>query len=236
MSPGVLLTDFSGVYEAEGFLQWLQEGQEDLILVRLGGTPGTVCYCDREGEAAIRAALPGELPRLRWIDSGDYHYLSCLLAERETATFHLVLLDHHPDNQAPAFGGVLSCGSWVQALRERSPFLQDILLVGPPGCPEEVPEAWVEAHRGARVYLSLDLDILDRSCSRTDWSQGRYTMETLQRELSRLMDGRLQIIAVDVCGECPPQKGGSGEDLRINLARNKELHTFIQLKLLTNYV
>ena len=116
----VLVTDFSGTYAAQGFLPWLQEqAGEGLVYRDFTGLEGTCCYCDAQKE--INEGLPAELPRLRFIDSGDYHYMSHLLALRETQPFHLVLLDHHPDNQEPAFGGVLSCGSWVKAMQEENP-------------------------------------------------------------------------------------------------------------------
>ena len=93
---------------------------------------GTTCYCDPDAEAEISRRLvpePGE--RMRWIDSGDYHYVTKILAAREQAPFTLVLVDNHPDDQAPAFGGVLSCGSWVRDLREASPMLEEVWTLGP---------------------------------------------------------------------------------------------------------
>ena len=115
MKPSLLIADFTGVYAEEGFLQKLQERGVPYRLVRLGDIEGTTCYCDPDAEAEISRRLvpePGE--RMRWIDSGDYHYVTRILAAREQAPFTLVLVDNHPDDQAPAFGGVLSCGSWVR--------------------------------------------------------------------------------------------------------------------------
>ena len=139
----VLVTDFSGTYAAQGFLPWLQEqAGEGLVYRDFTGLEGTCCYCDAQKE--INEGLPEELPRLRFIDSGDYHYMSHLLALRETQPFHLVLLDHHPDNQEPAFGGVLSCGSWVSAMQAENPQLRSVLAIGPDACPENLPEGWLE--------------------------------------------------------------------------------------------
>ena len=221
----VLLTDFSGAYAAQGFLPWLQEeAGKELTVTDLTRLEGTCCYCDAQEEIGRR--LPQELPRLRFVDSGDYHYMSHLLALRETQPFHLVLLDHHPDNQEPAFGGVLSCGSWVKAMQEENPLVRSVLTIGPEGCPESLPEGWLEQRRGARIYVSLDKDIMARDWARTDWSQGTHTLEQVKEMLTCIMEGA-EVAAVDICGEISPSKGGTPEDLRINCETNKVLYTHI---------
>ena len=227
MKCGVLVFNFSGAYEAGEFLPWLrsQEGNpEELDLRKL---EGTCCYCDAAAAVEIERKLPADLPFLRWLDSGDYHYLSCLLAMREKEPFHLVLLDNHPDNQDPAFEGVLSCGGWVKALREQQPLLKSVLTVGPEGCPQTLEDAWIEERRGERVYVSLDKDVMDRAWARTDWSQGTHTLEEVKGWLGRLLDGRLKVVAVDICGELSPAKGAAPEDLRINRETNLDLYRFI---------
>ena len=124
----VLITDFSGMLEAEDFLPWLQAQEAPLTCRKWREMEGTCCYCDAASREQILSGLPAVLPRLRWIDSGDYHYMSHLLALREKEPFHLVLLDHHPDNQEPAFGGVLSCGSWVKEMEEENGLLRLAVL------------------------------------------------------------------------------------------------------------
>jgi len=223
----VLVTDFSGVLEAEEFLPWLQAqgGQEEYRNWR--ELEGTACYCDACAQERILAGLPERLPRLRWIDSGDYHYMSHLLAMREQEPFHLVLLDHHPDNQAPAFEGVLSCGSWVKELQEGNTRARSVLSIGPEGCPESVPEGWLEARRGERVYVSLDKDIMGKAWARTDWSQGTHSLQQVKEILVCLLEGPVQVAAVDICGALTPEKGATPEDLRINRETNIELYSLL---------
>ena len=169
--------------------------------VRLGDIEGTTCYCDPDAEAEIsRRLIPEPEERMRWIDSGDYHYVTKILAAREQSPFTLVLVDNHPDDQAPAFGGVLSCGSWVRDLREASPVLEEVWTLGPD-------------------------HVLDRAWSRTDWSQGTYSPAQLKGWLDGLL--RQDIVAVDLCGELAPEKGATPEDLRINGKLNVELQEFI---------
>lgn len=221
MNHRVLTVSFSGVYKAQGFAP---QGAQNLCLEALSGTS---CYCDDAAREEIIRRLPGDLPRLRWIDSGDYHYMSCLLAMLETEPFHLVLLDHHPDNQEPAFGGVLSCGSWVKELQERQSALKSVLTIGPEGCPQDIPESWMEERRGERLYISLDKDIMAPAYARTDWSQGEHSLQQVKEILRKLLGGGMEVVAIDICGEHTESKGASPEDLRINKETNIELQEFI---------
>ena len=217
-----LVFHFSEAYREEGFLSWLQEAQ----VLDFTCLEGCCCYCDPEARKKLEEAFPQPLPRLRWLDSGDYHYLSHLLALRETEPFHLVLLDNHPDNQDAAFEGVLSCGSWVKEMEGENPLLRDILTIGPPGCENEIPQAWLDKRRGERVYVSLDKDIMDKAYARTDWTQGGHSLEDMKKELGLLAQS-MEIAAVDICGELAPSKGATPEDLRINMETNIELYQFI---------
>ena len=237
MNQSLLIADFTGVYAEEGFLQELQERGVPYRRIGLGDIDGTSCYCDPAAEAEIGRRLapePGE--RVRWIDGGDYHYVSKILAAGEVLPFTLVLVDNHPDDQAPAFGGVLSCGSWVRDLRESCGRLEEVWTLGPDhrirnasgSVDRELEEGiddLVAALEGKRVYLSVDKDVLDRAWARTDWSQGTYTLAQLKGWLDRLL--RLDVVAVDICGELTPPKGASPEDLRVNLKTNIELQEFI---------
>ena len=237
MKPSLLIADFTGMYEAEGFLQSLQDRRVPYRQVRLGDIEGTCCYCDPEAEAEISRRLePVPEERVRWIDSGDYHYVTKILAAREREPFTLVLVDNHPDDQAPAFGGVLSCGSWVKELRESCPMLAEAWTLGPDhrirnlsGTVdrelEEGIDDLVAALEGKRVYLSVDKDVLDRTFARTDWSQGTYSLDTLKGWLERLL--RLNVVAVDVCGGLSPAQGAKPQDLRVNGETDVELQEWI---------
>ena len=237
MKPSLLIADFSGMYEAEGFLQELREREVPYRLVRLGDIEGTCCYCDPEAEAEISRRLEPRTEELvKWIDSGDYHYVTKILASREREPFTLVLVDNHPDDQAPAFGGVLSCGSWVRDLREASPMLEEAWTLGPDhrirnmaGTVdrelEEGIDDLVAALEGKRVYLSVDKDVLDPAFARTDWSQGIYSLDTLKGWLDRLLG--LDVVAVDVCGGLSPAQGAKPQDLRVNGETDVELQEWI---------
>ena len=237
MKADLVIADFTGVYEEEGFLRELQDRGVPYQLVRLDDIEGTNCYCDPEAEVEIARRLgPLSGVGIRWIDSGDYHYVTKILAGFQTEPFDLVLVDNHPDDQEPAFGGVLSCGSWVREMKEGNPMLGTVWTLGPEhrlrnddGTVDRELEGELEdllaSLEGKRVYLSIDKDVLDRSAARTDWTQGTYGLETLKGWLGRLLEK--EVVAIDLCGELTPAKGATPEDLRINCKTNVDLQEFI---------
>jgi len=219
-----LLLDFSGVYPEIGLASaLLRAGTAGPVReIRLTGLEGSNCYCDPDAAQAIREAVSSVTEPVRWIDSGDYHYLTKLLAEQQREPFTLVLLDNHPDDQAPEFAGLLSCGSWVRALREENALLQEVVSIGPDG----VFPASLSALDGRRVYISLDKDVLSPEWARTDWSQGSLSLSDLETILEEIFRRSAEVVAVDICGELSEAKGSRGEDQRINLATDLALQSF----------
>lgn len=200
-----IFINISGVYEEEG---QILPGATTVDLKEL---PGTCCYCDSEAESAIRQAIsPLPLAAVHWIDTGDYHYISKLWMEKIDVPFVLALFDNHPDDQQTAFGGLLSCGSWVQAAREGLPLMMADYL-NSASIPDDLP-----------VYLSVDLDILDRQYARTDWDQGRKSLDELILDIEQIA-GQHRIIGADICGGITVAKGAVPEDLRINRTTRQRL-------------
>ena len=200
----VLLADIAGVYRAQGLTLWMEEAGIPFEEAGVEGIEGTHCYCDAEAEKEILKALEtADEYRVRFLGSGDYHYLSCLLAQDIREPFSLVLMDHHPDNQAPALGNVLSCGGWVNDLKARCPALEEVLTIGPEGCPQDIPEDWLERQRN--VYVSLDKDIMLPQYAVTGWTQGRHTPEDVKGMLGRIFGSGVNVLAVDICGETAPE-------------------------------
>lgn len=212
-----LILDFSRAYSDAGF----PERVPGSTVLDLSDIEGTVCYCDPDAAAQIKAAIAGREEKIHWIDSGDYHYVTKLFTDSLTEPFTLVLFDNHPDDQAPEFEGVLSCGSWVAAMKEENPCLQEVISVGPNGAR---PALAVE---GKAVWVSVDKDILCPCYARTDWSQGTMTLPQLEDMLGKVFADSGRILGIDICGEFPLHKGGTPDDLRVNLATNIELQQFI---------
>lgn len=126
MKHSITICNFSHIYEQQAFYQAAQP-----VWVDCTGISGANCYCDEEAADILRAKI-AESPAdgIHFIDSGNYHYMTKLWADKITAPFSLVLFDNHPDMQQPAFPGLLSCGGWALELLEQHPFLQQVLLIG----------------------------------------------------------------------------------------------------------
>lgn len=239
METRVLIAGFSGVYADENLAPSL--GGRNVTELDFSDIEGTNCYCDPEAEMEIARRL-GSVPAaedtlpVRFIDSGDYHYVSCITGGMVGEPFVLLLLDNHPDTQDPAFGGLLSCGGWVSELARRNRFLQAVISAGPDGLcrvadasggelseTESVPLSEARAllgrfRKGAKgglpFIVSIDKDVLSEDFARTNWSQGSMSFDELEAILGEAF--RSRVLAVDICGEKPSSKGGDGEDFRIN--------------------
>ena len=193
-----LKCNFSGVYLQEDFL--------DGTVLDFTGLEETRCYCSRRSADIIRAALKPYGPGgLHWLDSGDFHYVSLFVQELIAEPYSLVLFDHHPDDQAGAFGQeLLSCGSWVSEARRLKNWR---------------PEA-------GSVYISIDKDVLSKDFARTDWDQGEMTLDEL---FSAIRDISLKhrIIGVDICGEPTLGPDTCSEDVSINSKTNRMIQEFL---------
>lgn len=218
---------FSGIYNEEGYT-WEQAGAVwDLI-----GLRGTDGYLDPETERTLetefaRKKEAGELPRLRLLDSGNYHYLSKLLLGLEKEDLFLIVFDHHTDMQPPALLPVLSCGSWIRDAAEAYANIKGICVIGPPEASvretQKMERVWfvtqeelddgsgaakieeiLASHAGdLPVYLSVDKDILSKEELDTNWDQGNVRVEELLAFADLCLAGK-KLLAVDLCGEPSP--------------------------------
>lgn len=184
--------------------EWSPEGAAHLDFQKLEGTN---CYLDPDSEKTIIQAF-GSFPlgEIHWIDGGDFHYLSYLWLQKLTRPAALLLFDHHPDDQPPAFGPeILSCGGWVARARNDNPLLDDA---------------------AEDVYLSIDLDYLSTDYARTNWDQGDASLEQLLAGMDAALEGRT-LVGVDICGGITVAQGGLAEDFSVNRkTRNALLEYF----------
>lgn len=221
-----LITDFSHVYEDMGFMDAMKDEGYSFEILDLSEIEGTSCYCSPEAEAKIGLSIAPfvDFP-IRWIDSGDYHYMTKIFARSIRNPFTLLLLDNHPDDQEPEFGKVLSCGSWVSDLKKENPFLERVISIGPDGLRPSASGPYGD------LYISLDKDIMSKEWARTDWSQGEFNLDEVLSLLEDAIDGAERILAIDICGELSASHGASPEDMRINLETNIRIQKFLTDKL-----
>ena len=204
----ITVMNFSGIYRKEQF-------SEEADWLDVSDIPGTNCYCDEEafGEILRRIAeFPAE--GIHFIDSGNYHYMSRIWLEKITEPVTLVVFDNHTDMQPPAFGGLLSCGGWIEAALTEIPLLQRVILIGPdeeaffqvePEFRERTDflsrerlKAMTEEQRAefleekikessGGLYISVDKDILCPGEADTSWSQGDLTLSELLEMLQTVL-------------------------------------------------
>ncbi len=231
-----VLLDFDEVYPAQDFYtpggcRWL----------RHGFMHGVGAYCSPRARQAVSRWLDQVTePAVCFFGSGNYHYLCLLLLERIRRDFTLLLFDHHSDAQVPAFGRMLTCGSWVREALRTLPNLRQIVWVGAtagalPGLPAR--QKWLTVPCAAAVgrqligavrypaYVSVDKDIFGRQTARTNWNQGTWNMEDFVQVFTALTAGR-PLLGMDVCGEFPARYGGPSEfraASRLNSAANRRM-------------
>lgn len=248
----VVIYDFSGMSGEENLAGGLSSvtGAGGVRIVDCRGIEGTSCYCDPEAEAQVRSLIARDSDKrtINWIDTGDYHYMTKILTDSIMEPFSLIVFDHHPDMQSPAFGDILSCGGWVRGALNTNPNLESVLLVGinPEllgecgGFPERVTAVTKDSAddearsmlrdaleavgrlKGRRVYLSIDKDVLGRRYARTDWDQGNMSADEFETVI-RAVAAEAEIIGADVCGGITASKGASAEDRAVNLETDRRI-------------
>lgn len=229
-SDDVVIMNFSGVYDMEGFphnsrYKWLD----------CRHLSGIDCYCDEEGKASLLKIIHScPVNGIHFIDSGNYHYITKFWTDRIGRPFVLVVFDHHPDMQPPLFEHVLSCGSWVKDVIDNNSNCRKVIIVGasdklihsvPEGYENIVhfysendlnnEESWKNFSReiiSDPIYISIDKDVLSPEYAVTNWDQGSMTLGELEKLLHIIIHHHT-VLGIDVCGEFTPDSDLT-EDLK----------------------
>ena len=253
--------DFSGVYAKQPFMQELRESaasNRDIHWLDCTQIAGTDCYCDDEAVKAIRGLIADagitSACGLHFIDGGNYHYMSKIWTDMVQEPFSLVVFDHHPDMQAPRFGGILSCGGWVLEVLKNNPFVQSVTLIGVADhLVDEIREELSQAGdaeildkvkfikesnftphtshsslhipHSTPVYLSIDKDALAPAYAATNWDQGSLSTEMLKSIIAGLAASH-RILGIDICGERARDIEDSRADA-LNSELNRKLAEFL---------
>ena len=251
-----IVMNLSRLYADEG----LETVLEDAASVDLTCLEGTNCYCDDQSAEAIRERIK-DLPvrAVHWIDTGDYHYISRFWLEKAAdehpgRPFALLLFDHHPGMQEPAFGNVISCGGWVRDAFTKYDELAQVLMLGinpdleleildyvfdgvlaatsedfkhtGDSLGQDVIEMISLLEPGIPVYVSVDTDVFTKDYARTDWDQGCMTLAQMEAVLTKVARSH-EILGVDICGGLTREKGASDGDLELNLKNHLALAEFV---------
>ncbi|MBQ9360290.1 MAG: hypothetical protein IJT96_04570 [Lachnospiraceae bacterium] len=191
----ILFCDFTGVYGNEGILRYGD-------VLDLKSLSGTKMYIDEEAELKIREKINGlggpAGYKLRFLDNGNYHYMTRILASYEQDFFDLITFDNHSDDKVPEFSGLKSCGSWRLDIREENPYLAGSALIRKR---EDFEKNYVPSD--LPLYISIDKDILSEEVLNTNWDQGEMRDYELFDMLEMLFSSR-DVTAIDVCGEDLP--------------------------------
>ena len=163
---------------------------------------------------------------IRFIGSGNYHYLTYLFLKRLTSNFTLLLFDYHTDMLPAAFGNLLSCGNWLRFALDNLPHLKQAFIVGAQkNLIDKIPASdkhrvvcfdtnstvlssdWVyflKHHIDYPVYLSIDKDVFSFYDVQTNWEQGDLRVTDFLNAFQGLLP-TLELLAVDICGESDAQ-------------------------------
>ncbi len=204
-------------YEYQSFYK----DSDNFQIIDCRNIAGTRCYLDEAAYETICDKISSFKGRdeIHFIDSGNYHYLSLLWLEKINCDFNLILFDHHPDNQPPSFGDIISCGGWVRDAFIRQPYLKNVFTYG---VSKEI--AINSLPQNLPIYISIDKDILSPDYCISDWDQGHMTLDTLLDMLSTLFANHT-VLGVDICGD----SGQYSEDaVSINNLTNATIFDFLR--------
>lgn len=210
MKPSVVIMNFTKVYEYETFYR-----DTSFIWLDCRDIPGTYCYCDSGAQKTIQFRMAGlPLSGIHFLDSGSYHYISKFWTDKIREPFSLVLIDHHTDMLPPAFGDILSCGSWVKEVLDGNSNVKKVILIGVSDLfisrisPDYLPRVVIpdslqtlaNLTTTEPVYISIDKDVLNPQTVSINWDQGNMSLRELAAYLS-VIKQKNRIIGVDICGE-----------------------------------
>lgn len=235
----IRIMDMQGIYKDMDFYREYQYAISDCTQIE-----GTNCYCDDEARHALRELIKDDTARIRFSDSGNYHYLTAIYLERIREPFSLIVFDHHPDMQLSAFAEILSCGGWVCDVLLNNKYVKDVIIIGVKDELIELADEKLrdkvrfikesELESGIKeiqklkleypVYISVDKDVMDADSVITNWDQGSLTIDEQIKCLEAIIANN-DIIGADVCGEIMAENGiyNSADAIKNNECNKKIL-------------
>ena len=235
----ICILNFNHTYENQDFYK-----KKDYKIIDLYDLKNVSRYCDKKTLNIIRKKLYDiENYKIKFIDSGNYHYISYLILEKIKKPFVLVLFDHHTDMQPSYFEELMSCGCWVKKTLDDNEYIEKVVLIGNK---EELINSVEEKYKSKiicfseeyikgnykweefslnidkPIYISIDKDVLNNYESKTDWDQGSLTLEELKKIYINICANHT-IIGIDICGDSAVNNDLFSENNIINNKSNKKI-------------
>ncbi|MCR4589061.1 MAG: arginase family protein [Lachnospiraceae bacterium] len=190
MNQKIVICNMSGIYDQQDFYRNTPHSFQDLRSIR-----GINGYCEDTAAEELKKSLKNNINNtLYFIDNGNFHYISKLRCDLLEEDFDLVVLDHHSDMEEPAFGTILSCGSWILFTLRENVHLRRILLIGPDAEQLRILEPLLEREVSAGERLTV--------LSEEDIKSGAYKAKLDRWIREKAPDSRLFIsVDKDVLGK-----------------------------------
>lgn len=214
----ICILNFSNTYENQDFYK-----NKNYEVIDLSDLKNVSRYCDEKSLDVIRKRLSMSCHlKIKFIDSGNYHYVSYLMLEKIMEPFVLVLFDHHTDMQPSFFKELMSCGCWVKKTLDNNKYIEKVIIIGAKEeqinsieekyenkiicfSEEFIKEKynWKEFSKkyiNFPIYISIDKDIINTKEAKTDWDQGSLTLKELKNIYVGICKEH-KIIGIDICGD-----------------------------------
>ncbi len=122
----ICILNFNNTYENQDFYK-----NKNYEVLDLSDLKSVSRYCDEKSLNIIRKRI-GKFcdAKIKFIDSGNYHYVSYLMLEKIKEPFVLVLFDHHTDMQPSFFKELMSCGCWVKKTLDDNRYIEKVIIIG----------------------------------------------------------------------------------------------------------
>ncbi len=206
----IFIYNFTNIYKEETFYK-----KNNFKFIDLSNISSTRYILSNEGYLNIKKYFTNnELNGIHFIDSGDYHYLTKLFCDLINYDFCLIVFDHHSDMKDDDFNNYLTCGNWINHVKNNK-YLKKIIIVGPKLNNNELISDITENNiinvskleeakffiSDFPVYISIDKDILDSSVIETNWDQGILKEKDILKAINIIFN-KDNVIGIDICGEC----------------------------------
>jgi len=242
----ICILNFNNTYKNQDFYK-----NKNYEIVDLSDLKNVSRYCDEKSLEMIRKRLSKFYhSKIKFTDSGNYHYVTYLLLEKIKQPFILVLFDHHTDMQPSFFKELMSCGCWVKKALDENQYIQRVIIIGARekqiNLIEEKYrdkiicfsdefieekhnwEAFSQKHIHFPIYISIDKDIINPKEAKTDWDQGNLTLNEL-KEIYMGICKENEIIGIDICGDSSrDNKLLLNNYNKVNNKSNKEILNIIE--------